>query len=66
MLGPNRQGFKQTGKGLHIDRRGLDGLNVADILKRFRDTVVPSRRYCQTETIIINAFMPNPLADTKL
>jgi hypothetical protein len=44
----------------------LAGLTVSDVLKRFRDTVVPNRRGSLIETIVINAFLRHRLADTRL
>jgi integrase len=51
---------------LPMDRAVLEQVSLADLLVRYRDTVVPAKRGCEIETIIINAFLRSPLAKTKL
>ena len=53
-------------RGLPHDRRDLDRLKVADILIRFRETLVPQRRGKVVETFVINAFLRNDLAQVRL
>jgi integrase len=52
--------------GLTKDRKVLEGLTVADLLVRFRDDVVPNRRGGTVETIVIDAFLRQPLAQIRL
>jgi integrase len=48
------------------DRRALERVTVSELLTRFRDTVVPSRRGRAVETIVINAFLRTKLAQTRM
>jgi integrase len=52
--------------GLPTDRKVLGHLTIYDLLERFRDSVVPLRPGRKIETIVINAFLRNPLAKTSL
>jgi integrase len=39
---------------------------VADVIRRYRDTVVPAKQGREIETIILNAFLRHKLASTRL
>jgi integrase len=52
--------------GLTDNKKVLEGLRTSDLLQRFRDTVVPNRRGRAVETIVINAFLRQPLAKIRL
>jgi len=53
-------------RGLPIDLKLLDRLTVADVVKRYRDTVVPRKRAREIETNILNAFLRDRIANTRL
>lgn len=53
-------------RGLVVERRALEHLTVADLLERFRDTVIPNRRGAKIETLVIDAFLRHPLVRVKL
>lgn len=48
------------------DYRQLEATTLRDILERYRDEIVPTKRGAEIEAIIIKAFLRNPLANTKL
>lgn len=53
-------------RDLHTDTRSLDTTTVADILKRYRDEIVPNRRGRDVDTHVINAMLRAPLAKHAL
>jgi hypothetical protein len=53
-------------KGLTNDRKILEQLKIADLLTRFKDTVIPNRRGKAVETFVLNAFLKQDLAQTRL
>jgi integrase len=53
-------------RGLPADRSLLDTLTLKDLLIRYRDSVVTSKRGSEIETIIINAFLRYPSARLPL
>lgn len=53
-------------RGLPADPRVLDRLTVADVIRRYRDAVVPAKRGREIETIILNAFLRQTLASVRL
>src|SRR5580765_6295246 len=53
-------------RGLAADPRILDGLTVADVVRRFQNTIIPRRRGGVNETIVLNAFLRHTIANTKL
>jgi len=53
-------------RGLSTDPRILERLTVSDVLTRYRNNVVPLRRGRKNETIVINAFLRNEVAKTRL
>jgi integrase len=53
-------------KGLTANPKQLERLTVADLVKRYRDEVVPRKRGGAIETIILNAFLRHSIAGTKL
>jgi integrase len=46
--------------------RGLKGTTVADLVRRYRDEVVPRKRGADRETFSLNAFLRHALAETAL
>lgn len=48
------------------DYRRLEQTSLSDILDRYRDEIVPSKRSGEIEAIIINAFLRHPIAATRL
>lgn len=48
------------------DYRRLETTTLADILFRYRREIIPTKRGSNIETIIIDAFQRNPIADLKL
>jgi integrase len=51
---------------LPSDPRLLERMTVSDLLVRYRDSIVTRKRGCETETIVINAFLRHSLANTLL
>ena len=51
---------------LPADRSVLEQMSLADLLIRYRDSVVPKKRGRDVETCIINAFLRTPLAKSSL
>ncbi|HKD21077.1 MAG TPA: site-specific integrase [Rhizomicrobium sp.] len=52
--------------GFTGDHACLSRLRVADVLERFRDTVVPQRHGRKIETFVINAFLRHRISQTRL
>ena len=52
--------------GLPTDPKVLERLTVADVMKRYRDHIIPTKRGCEIETIIIHAFLRSPMVNTRL
>ena len=53
-------------QALPVDPRTLDRLTVADVIRRYRDTIVPTKRSHEFEAIILNAFLQTKLARLTL
>jgi integrase len=47
-------------------RETLRGITVADVVRRYRDEVVPRKRGADRETLTLNAFLRHPLAPVAL
>ena len=62
----NQTEIEADRKGLLTDQTSLQRLTVADLLTRFRDTVVPNRRGRVVETFVLNAFLRRDLSLTRL
>jgi integrase len=62
----NQAEIEADRRGLSSDRRALSNLKVSDVLERFRDSVIPLRPGRKIETIVIDAFLRNPLAKVTL
>lgn len=48
------------------DRRSLRNTALAEIVKRYRDEVVPLKKSSDVETIILNAFLKHPICKRSL
>ncbi|WHS95355.1 site-specific integrase [Sinorhizobium kummerowiae] len=48
------------------NRKVLDTISLADLVKRYRDEVVIAKRGREIETIILNAFLKEPICRKKL
>lgn len=48
------------------DPRALDRITIADVIERYRDTVVTKKRACEVETIILNAILRQRFVNTTL
>ena len=53
-------------RGLTDNPRLLDSLTVGDVGKRYRETVLPRKRAGKNQAIILDAFLRNPIAGTRL
>lgn len=53
-------------RGLPVNIHLLDKMTVADVLKRYRDTVVPKKRSPEREVILLNAFLRTQIAGLRL
>ena len=53
-------------RGLTANPRQLERLTVADLVKRYRDEVVPRKRAGAIETIILKAFLRARVASLRL
>lgn len=53
-------------RGLPSDPRALERLTVADVLSRYSETVLPQKRGCENERIIIGAFLRSRIGVTRL
>ncbi|WP_193174912.1 integrase [Oricola nitratireducens] len=42
---------------LEPNRKLLDTITLGELVKRYRDTVLPGKKCCEVETIILNAFL---------
>lgn len=62
----NQMEVEADRKGTIKDTRALGRTTVAEILTRFRDEVCPRRKGGQAETIVINAFLRQNVANTTL
>jgi hypothetical protein len=62
----NQTEIEADRRGLTNDRKELDRLKIADILIRFRETVIPQRRGKLVETCVLNAFLRHTLAQASL
>ena len=58
---------------LKADRRGMpdnlkevDKMTLRDMLVKYRETVLPSKKGCENETIILNAFLRHPICKKYL
>jgi len=52
----------EADKGQPQVHKTLRGITVADIVRRYRDEVVPRKRGADRETLTLNAFLRHPLA----
>ena len=52
--------------GLPSDVKLLEQLTLAELLTRYRKSVVPTKKGRDVETHIVNAFLRHPIADTRL
>ena len=62
----NQTEIEADRKGLTNDRKVLEQFKVADLLTRFKDTVIPNRRGKAVETFVLDAFLRRDLAQTRL
>jgi integrase len=62
----NQTEIEADRRGLSVDPQVLGRLTVANLIERYRDHVVPSKRGHTVETVIIDAFLRHPIANTKL
>lgn len=53
-------------QGIPTARKGLRGITVADVVRRYRDEVVPRKRVAERETFLLNAFLRHPLGRVAL
>jgi hypothetical protein len=44
----------------------LDSISLGDLVQRYRNEVVPKKRGAEIETIILNAFLRDPICRKKL
>jgi integrase len=51
---------------LVTNHRALNGVTVADLLTRYKDTITPTKRSAQVESYIIGAFLAHGLAECSL
>jgi hypothetical protein len=56
----------EADKGLPPVQRTLQGITVAAMVIRCRDEVVPRKRGADRETLMLNAFLRQPLAQAAL
>lgn len=61
-----QQEFEADRQNLPTAHRSLRGITVADIVTRYRDEVVPGKRGADRETVLLNAFLRQPLARVAL
>lgn len=54
------------GEPFSVPRRGESALSLATLVERYRDHIVPTKRGCVVETIILNAFLRSELAATPV
>lgn len=52
--------------GLPADPRALTRITVSKILERYWDEVIPKKRGCEIETIIVNAMLRQPWCNKSL
>ena len=62
----NQTELEADQKGFQTDRKVLDRTTTADLLKRFRDEVVPIRRCPIKETFMINSLLRSGWVDKPL
>ncbi|MCV0351846.1 MAG: site-specific integrase [Nitratireductor sp.] len=48
-------------KDLPVDTKVLDSLTLGDLIRRYRDEVVPAKRGAEIETVILNSFLKQPI-----
>jgi hypothetical protein len=53
-------------KELEPDRRVLNGMTLEDVIVRYRDEIVPKKRGGDVETIVLNAFLRDPICKKRL
>ena len=51
---------------LSPDSKALKSITLADLVRRYRDTVLPGKKCCEVETIILNAFLRHPICKKTL
>lgn len=51
---------------LATDRRQLDSISLGDLVRRYRDNVVPDKKGRDTETIVLNAFLREQISKKPL
>jgi len=51
---------------LSPDSKTLKSIALADLVRRYRDTVLPGKKCCEVETIILNAFLRHPICKKTL
>ena len=52
--------------GFSTNRSLLEATTLADLIKRYRDTVVPRHKSSLNETAVLNAFLRHPTASLRL
>jgi len=52
--------------GLSLDLKSLRSITVADLIVRYRDSVVTKKRSCEVETVILNACLRQEWANTPV
>lgn len=48
------------------DRRMLRGMKLADLVRRYRDEVVPTKKGAAVETVVLNAFLRHRISEKPL
>jgi len=56
----------EADKGVPSAHKGLRGITVANVVRRYRDEVVPRKRGSGRETLMLNVFLRHPLARVAL
>lgn len=58
---------RQIDRGeLGLDRKVLETVSLADLITRYRDEIVPTKKGREIETIILNAFLRHPICKKVL
>lgn len=53
-------------RGLYVDRRSLDQIQLGDLLDRYMREITPTKKSQQTEQIRLQAMLRDPIAGMKL
>lgn len=51
---------------LEFDPRALEKITLRELVERYRDEISPTKRSCEVETIILNAFLREPICNKPL